>query len=312
MCNLSNLNRQLNQWKWYDYLTYFVIIPALMIIIFLLPESIKSSMYLYVSNPTITNMFFSNYVHQAIDHISSNLLMYILAMIVIFNLETNKKRFYSISAIFFIILPFVISYSTLLLFKGATSPFYGYSGIVAAFLGYLLYITYKYVQTKYINNMNSSWVNSYYRNKFESTLLGLFIFINFLLIVFSYTIPLSVFIILVLIIILCIGFNAIVLINIVKMIGSQINILASNRNTSSSLKFAYYAAIFGLTFLLLFSLPTLLPANIHTPDNGVVNILGHYVGYGFAIILCMLIDYIGNIFNNWMINRRRQNNQSNN
>ncbi len=127
-----------------DFLILAIPISVLLIVVHLLPQNIKDILILQPANPTPISLYFSNFVHDGFDHLSVNLLNYLIYLLLILHLEINRKRLYLTAFIFLIPLPFFIS---LFLVKtwSNTLPMLGFSAITAAMAGYLLFSAYQYV-----------------------------------------------------------------------------------------------------------------------------------------------------------------------
>lgn len=116
------------------------------------------SIYTNTTNPSTSSLYLTNYVHKFGDggsHIINNIEAYFVIAILIFFCETfflfsndlgrSEKIFYYSVFLFFFIFPFLISGTSLIIFRliGGTG-FNGFSGIIAAFLGYFWFLLYNY------------------------------------------------------------------------------------------------------------------------------------------------------------------------
>lgn len=114
--------------------------------------------YTNTTNPSIPSLYLTNYVHKLADggsHIFDNIGVYFFVMGLIFLFETflifpfdpdrSEKNFYYSVFLFLFIFPFSISGTSLIIFRiiGGTG-FNGFSGIIAAFLGYFWFLLYNY------------------------------------------------------------------------------------------------------------------------------------------------------------------------
>ncbi len=145
--NQGILEKLKNKWEWCDWAFFFVLIPLVLLIIYLLPQELRDNYFiLHTANPTIHTMLLSKYAHSDFSHFSVNLLAYLIWLLSIFSLlfifpiESEKKTFYISSFLFFILLPFILSGLTILYYPSTSSQ--GFSGITSAFLGYLVYLIY--------------------------------------------------------------------------------------------------------------------------------------------------------------------------
>ena len=156
--SVGDKNRKwLSRW---EFLVYFVLVPAILIVIqYLVPYSIKNEYFiLHLNNPTPWAMFLTNYVHTDDPlHLWGNIFVYILIILYIFKFSTNKREIYIVSAIFFFILPFIISYSSIVALQNIPINSLGFSGIITAFIGYFPYVFYRYVKRTYSQKFNFSF-----------------------------------------------------------------------------------------------------------------------------------------------------------
>lgn len=258
------------RWKKLDYSIFFVIVPAILLSIFLLPNAIKNTLILLPSNPTIISAFFSNYTHSDLSHIITNLIGYTIVVFLLFHLETNKKFFYTNSFLIFIALP-IISSSFIIYLVPKIPPVQGFSAIVSGFIGYLLYSVYNFVKNVYKITFNYSFI-------FLLLMINFLIFstlasINYLILI---TIIVSIFLI---------YMNRKNIIELFKKsIGNYKNLL-----NKSYLERVYGIYVFVLVVFFIFSLFTLIPQDIRE-GNKLVNILSHYVGYVFGVFVPLLLD----------------------
>ena len=179
-----------------EFLFYLIIIPSILVLIYLLPNWISDIFKLNLNQPNFISLFFSNYTHQNLGHLLGNLGAYFLLIILILNLEPNKKEFHWFSIFAFLVFPFVIYPITKLsfnLFGIINFPStLGFSGIVALFNGYFIYCLYKYLKTKAFKNLKLSFVffllifnitiwgffNNFYLGLASLILIGLLTFMN--------------------------------------------------------------------------------------------------------------------------------------
>ena len=149
--------------KWitpWEIAVYFVLVPAILIIIqYFVPYSVKNEYFiLHLNNPTLLAMFLTNYVHTDDPwHLWGNIFTYMLVILYIFKFATNKREVYIVSAIFFFILPFFVSYSSIVAFQEVPINSLGFSGIIAAFIGFFPYVFYRYIKNAYSLKFNFSF-----------------------------------------------------------------------------------------------------------------------------------------------------------
>ncbi len=123
---------------WVDKLSFIILVSLVLIIFhFFLPIQLREKMVLDVRQQTLISIFFSNYLHADVEHLIVNVLPYIFLMI--FTLETDKKRFYSISIVNLLIVPIIASLVVLFLDSGKIETYEGFSAVLFAFGGYMIY-----------------------------------------------------------------------------------------------------------------------------------------------------------------------------
>lgn len=164
--NICNIDNVFPRFNWYRYLWITCAIIPLAILTFnvvvfqnLLPEwFIDNYVILTYASPNGISMFLSNYSHATGIHMLENLMSYIItiasiavvALIAIpytnkktpgMNCRFGTKTLVQSTCIFFLIVPFVISAisSQVGIMLGITGGL-GFSGVVFAFEGYLVYI----------------------------------------------------------------------------------------------------------------------------------------------------------------------------
>lgn len=121
----------------------------------ILPDTTLFTYYANTTHPTTSSLFLANYVHNPRDwsHFFNNIVVYFGILLLIFILEIillfhkkderSEKKFYWSLLLFFFVFPFSISGMSLIIFRiiGGTG-FNGFSGIVAAFIGYFWFLLY--------------------------------------------------------------------------------------------------------------------------------------------------------------------------
>jgi len=145
-----------------EFLLYFLLIPSILIVLFLLPHEITDFFKLILNNPDIPSIFFSNYLHQDLSHLIGNLGVYFLLIILIFRFEKNKKELYLFSIFSLFLYPFLIYFIIKISFSlsGINNfpPSLGFSGIVSLFNGYFLYTIYKYLKVRINQNLKLRFI----------------------------------------------------------------------------------------------------------------------------------------------------------
>ncbi len=119
----------------------------------ILPDTSLFTFYANTTHPSGSSLFLTNYVHKDWAHCLNNIGVYLCIIILIFIFETflifpkendrTERDFYFSLILFFLVFPFSISGVSLIIFRiiGGTG-FNGFSGIVAAFLGYFWFLFY--------------------------------------------------------------------------------------------------------------------------------------------------------------------------
>ncbi|GBE54613.1 hypothetical protein BMS3Bbin15_00771 [archaeon BMS3Bbin15] len=255
----------------YDYL-FFFIAPVILTVIYLLPMNIKEVFTLNPSHPTLLTMFLSNYTQIGFSGYAANLINYLILIFLIFNIKTNKKILYLSSFLIFIVLPFISSFLSDVYFILHPS-IWGFSAIVAGFTGYFLYAVYNYLK---------SVLTVPVKGKF----LWLLLVINFSIVgIFNSRAPIFTKIIFVIISIAFLLINLKTLNEIYKHYIKEFKELANY----SLIKRLYRVFFFLLAFICLFSLHGLIPLEIKK-GNITINILAHYVGYFFGLVIPLVIE----------------------
>ena len=262
-----------------DYFIFLILVPLILFVIYLLPENIRNIFILYPSNPTIISIFLSNYTHTGFAHLSKNVFSYFFIGFLIFMFETNKRRFYINMLLFFTVLPVLCSLLTLYYLPNSAS--WGFSGIVAGWMGYLLYAVYGYIKEEWRIALNANFV-------FLIVMINLMILLSiYNWLGWLYALLLSLLLIL------------IVLIrnDLRAMVRKRINILTDFgielRKSWKSVGFIFVkSAIFVLTInFLLFGFFDLFPPQIKI-NGSIVNILVHYSGYCFGVFVPLIMDFL--------------------
>lgn len=258
-----------------DIIVYFVIIPLILILFYILPSHIKQLFVLDRSNPNPFSLYFSSFVHLDFNHFISNLLTYFLLIFSILYLETNKKILYTFTALTFLFVPFITSFLFLTVVPKELKTSIGFSNIVSAFNGYLLFAVFSFLK-KLVKSL------SIY---FYSFMIFLSFFVLFVLnpLFFSWLIV----IIPVLILLFILVFK-----EIEKVFKTIKKSFFRIKKEKSILKLISKVSLWILIFVLtIFSLPILIPTEIIS--NGyIINTLAHYAGYVFGLITPLAISAI--------------------
>ena len=143
----------LNSWTFQYWLFFYGVIPFILLTIAILSAVLPRDIFLefFVQNQThfiSVSTYVSNFSHNEILHLSSNLLFYLLSVTTIFIFEENKKRLIICSTIFFTFVPILGSYLTQQVWEivhTVNGHNLGFSAIALAFFGYALYIAFKWL-----------------------------------------------------------------------------------------------------------------------------------------------------------------------
>ncbi|WP_311173298.1 hypothetical protein [Halobellus ordinarius] len=124
-------------------------VPILLLLIFLLPESIQNALILDYGDYSIFNLWSSAFVHRGFDHFSNNLAAYCVLIgpiYLLFVLANERKLFrYTFLSLLFI-LPFVIALINIAVLGSGTGA--GFSGIGSAFFGLLPVSLFLFIHNK--------------------------------------------------------------------------------------------------------------------------------------------------------------------
>jgi hypothetical protein len=129
---------------------YLILIPEILAGIPLLPIGILNRFFILdIHNPTIEQMYLSNFNTSNLSFLILNISVYLFVLFLILLLETNRRRFSWFSILAFCFLPFVNSMVTLAFarFMPGIMTVSGFSSIYYSFVGYLLYLTLDTVYT---------------------------------------------------------------------------------------------------------------------------------------------------------------------
>ncbi len=140
---IDQIKINLKSWKLPEWILFFVIIPAVLFLVYLIPQEIKNSYFiLNTANPwNLPTWFLFSYTHsQLYPHLVGNIASYLLALLAVFSFENNKRRFWIMAAGSLLLVPLIASLLTIGMFTvlgvGVTSQ--GFSAIGAAFIAYAM------------------------------------------------------------------------------------------------------------------------------------------------------------------------------
>jgi hypothetical protein len=113
-------------------------VPALLLVVYLLPAELRRSLAFEYMNPSLLTAFTSNFVHLDGGHLLVNVAVYTLVVPVLYALSAtsgNRRQFYTVFVTFLLVFPFALSYLNLVVVRPAFAV--GFSGVTMAFVGYL-------------------------------------------------------------------------------------------------------------------------------------------------------------------------------
>jgi len=248
-----------------DLFLLVVVVPVILSLVFLLPESTKTQLILNKNSPQLPTLFTSHFVHLDADHFLGNVIFYIILVIPVYTLNLlagQVRKFYFMVLSFFFLLPFLISIADLLLVPGNASSL-GFSGIVSAFLGFLPYSALMYFKK------TCNWKVGIL------PFLNIIIFFTFGIVALTYFVS-TLYILILLAIVwgLFFGFAAMVVRN------------ASLKKSLSSIKYALgkKKLLQIVPIIYLIGLASLFPKKIIIGNN-VVGIHIHYFGFIFGFFV---------------------------
>jgi hypothetical protein len=142
---LNQVKNNLNNWNFYEWVIFWVIIPAVLILIYTFPQNVKDEYFIFNTShlARVQTYFLSSYTHlQLYWHLIGNLAFYFVTLLMIFAFENNKRRFWLLATWAFCVVPFIGSFLTLGLWRliSRDTAGQGFSGINGAFLAYAIFI----------------------------------------------------------------------------------------------------------------------------------------------------------------------------
>ncbi|MDE1866027.1 MAG: hypothetical protein KGH94_05325 [Candidatus Micrarchaeota archaeon] len=129
---------------------FFVIVPLLQVLVFLYLQTGGWQHYFVLTpTPGLVNLFLQNYTQLRLWQIFANLIPYLVVLSLIFIVRGKVRWFYRDMALIFLVLPFIISLAILAVYRyllhASVLYTYGFSGIDAALLGYLVCLFVGYI-----------------------------------------------------------------------------------------------------------------------------------------------------------------------
>jgi hypothetical protein len=123
----------------YDVLL-LAIVPAVLLGVFTLPYGVRRQFALQYSDPSVVSLYVANFTHFSRSHLISNLVGYALVAptaYLLCTLAEYRDTFWGVFAVFVLVFPVVLSMLIVGLFRGRTGVAIGFSGVLAAFFGFL-------------------------------------------------------------------------------------------------------------------------------------------------------------------------------
>jgi len=248
-------------------------IPLLLLLLFLLPSSIKNELILNYENLRALNLFTTHFMHGGMIHLGSNVMWYLYLVIPIYLLNMlrhQRKGFYLMFALTILVGPLFLSIVNLIVKYVCAlqiSTSLGFSGIVCIFLGYLPYFILYSLKKLY------KW-----KTRISMLFLSL-LFISFLLITLVYYT--------LIIVIMCLGFSLICF-YISYRDGSLRELCTSLRTASRTHKGIF--VLIAMSIVLYFTgLLSIFPKELIV-GGSVVDIMSHYFGFVFGIFISLFVD----------------------
>jgi hypothetical protein len=142
---INKVESNLKNWTFSEWIVFWVAIPALLFIIYTLPQGIKDTYFILDTSHLwrVQTFFLSSYTHsQFYPHLIGNLAFYFVVLLMVFLFENNKRRFRILAGWALFIVPIISSALTIALWGvfGRSTTGQGFSAIVGALLAYAMYI----------------------------------------------------------------------------------------------------------------------------------------------------------------------------
>ena len=136
--------RNLKSWSYFEWIFFFIVIPVILFLIYLLPQNIKDNFFIFDTTQLFRfqTYLLNEYTHSTFDHIFGNFKIYLIALLAIFAFEDNKRRFTIMAASALLLVPIIAAILTVIFWNliGKNTVSQGFSGITAAFMAYALTI----------------------------------------------------------------------------------------------------------------------------------------------------------------------------
>lgn len=143
---IAQVKINLRSWSIFEWVFLWGVIPALLFMVYALPQSIKNYFFIVdTANPLgIQTYILFAYTHSELYwHLIGNVAFYFVILFVIFAFENNKRRFRIMAMSSFLLVPIITAILTIIFFRilGLTRTSQGFSAIDGAFLAYAIFIT---------------------------------------------------------------------------------------------------------------------------------------------------------------------------
>lgn len=130
----------------------FGFIPTILLFIGALPLHQQQQWVLNLNDPTVVQLYLSNFVHGDVPHLANNILSYLLLMLFIFPLAVSADKQQTlgiVSVLVLTILPLLVSvYSIATLGDMGAETVVGFSGVIAGYAGSLPFFIAYHVNEK--------------------------------------------------------------------------------------------------------------------------------------------------------------------
>jgi hypothetical protein len=263
----------LEKWERKDWVAYSIFIPLVLLTIFILPPSIKDNyLILYIDKPTLLSIFFNNYTHSTLSHLGNNIGLYLLTILAIFIVETDKQRMHITFLLLFCVLPF-LSALPLFLLSSLIPPAQGFSAIGSGFLGYLIYASTKFLEKRHqIKGQN---------------MLAIILSINIIMTRMLWDQVILISLIGTILVILTIVERK----NVLKLIKYTFDYFkVIPKGAFIEVLRRYFTIV--LPTVLCFSLPFLLPSVFYSDEGVLTNIISHYIGWVSGLFFPIIVDFL--------------------
>jgi hypothetical protein len=142
---LEQIRSHIQNWNLSEWVLFWLVIPALLFVVYALPQSIKDTYFILDTSNLwrVQTFLLSSYTHsQLYPHLIGNLAFYFVVLLMIFLFENNKRRFWILAGWSLFIVPIVSSSLTIILWGifGRNTTGQGFSAIIGAFLAYAMFI----------------------------------------------------------------------------------------------------------------------------------------------------------------------------